>query len=62
MIMNFNNDYLTQTVSEQTVPQIFIGGLPGYLIFSTYFLLVLFWMSLYYLSHRNVTVRLFIFC
>eukprot|EP01107_Rhizomastix_libera_P011474 TRINITY_DN2893_c0_g1_i1.p1 TRINITY_DN2893_c0_g1~~TRINITY_DN2893_c0_g1_i1.p1 ORF type:complete len:320 (+),score=61.46 TRINITY_DN2893_c0_g1_i1:32-991(+) len=45
--------YLTTPLSEQTVPQVVLGGLPGYLFFSTYCLLFCFWLVMYYRAYTN---------
>jgi hypothetical protein len=43
-------NFLVAGIMTQTKAQIFFGSLPGYIFFSSYILLVLFWIILYYRS------------
>jgi len=53
-ITHFNTDYLSQQIAHQDVPTIFTSALPGYLLFSIFLLLVLFWVYLFHLSSANM--------
>jgi len=49
-------DYMTGVVSQQTFWQMFITAIPGYLMFSVFSLLVLFFVYLFYLSSSKIEV------
>ena len=41
---------------KTSVLLIFLSGAPGYLLFSVFFLLVLFWVYLFHLSSKDIDV------
>jgi hypothetical protein len=59
--VNFGVTYKTfmlESLADQTNPiAIVFGGLPGYLFFSTYILLVLFWYVSYLMNVTNFLVK-----
>eukprot|EP01095_Lingulamoeba_sp_RSL-Kostka_P013202 TRINITY_DN5413_c0_g1_i1.p1 TRINITY_DN5413_c0_g1~~TRINITY_DN5413_c0_g1_i1.p1 ORF type:complete len:277 (-),score=21.60 TRINITY_DN5413_c0_g1_i1:151-981(-) len=53
MSIHINQNYLVGNLNDQNVGEIALGGLPGYIFFSTYFLLVIFWAVLFYRAHDS---------
>jgi hypothetical protein len=51
LAFNWDSNYFLQPQSSLKLGPIFLGGLPGYIFFSTYTLLVLFWIFLYHKAH-----------
>jgi len=47
--------YLTETIAYQTPYDVILGGLPGYIFFSTYVILAIFWYILYNRAHDEST-------
>merc|ERR1712000_726735 len=54
LILHINDDYLTDPISTQDVATIFTSGAAGYLLFSVFLLLVLFWAYLYHSSSARI--------
>ncbi|KAL6064277.1 hypothetical protein QOT17_011027 [Balamuthia mandrillaris] len=51
MIIHVHTNYLGQPLRQQAPLSIFLGGLPNYIFFSVFILLVLFWSIAYHRAH-----------
>jgi len=55
MLINWNSDYLSSDMSKNSTVSILLGSIPGYLFFSTFLVLSLFWVLLYHRSYDKDT-------
>lgn len=62
MGLNFDKDYMTQEIADQSVISILIGGLPGYLFISTYLLIALYWFFCFLLLFAFALVLIECWC
>ena len=51
--LKYRSDYLYEVLPKQKLYSIIIGGLPGYIFFSTYVILAIFWYLLYFRAHEQ---------